>query len=212
MWRRQKRGFSPGGDSRLVRRLLVGDERAFDEFFRTFFPRLFRFAMPRLAGRTEDAEDVVQATLVKALSHLRSYRGEAALFTWLCTICRREIGAQYRHREARLTRVDLVEDSPEIRAALESLAAVTEAGPETVARTRELSRLVQLVLDRVPPRYGDALEWKYIDGMPVREIAARMGVGLKAAESVLTRARAAFREVFREVTGRPPAPRVERGV
>ena len=78
-------------DSQLVREMLAGEERAFNAFFETYFPRIYRFALPRL-GRNEDtAKDVVQATLIKAMRKLGDYRGDAALFTWLCQICRREI-------------------------------------------------------------------------------------------------------------------------
>ena len=52
------------------------------------------------------------------------------------------------------------------------------------------------LLDGLPARYGDALEWKYVEGLPVVEIAARLAVSPKAAESLLTRAREAFRDAF----------------
>src|SRR5688572_12360615 len=81
-----------GSERELVRRMLGGDEAAFDEFFADYFPRLFRFAVLRL--RDEDAaEDLVQNALIAAVRNLGSWRGEATLFTWLCTICRREISA-----------------------------------------------------------------------------------------------------------------------
>jgi RNA polymerase sigma factor (sigma-70 family) len=76
-------------DATLVRRMLEGDERAFDEFFDIYFDRVFRFALRRT--RDEDAaEEVAQATLVRAMRKLGTWRGEASLFTWLCAICRRE--------------------------------------------------------------------------------------------------------------------------
>jgi DNA-directed RNA polymerase specialized sigma24 family protein len=43
------------------------------------------------------------------------------------------------------------------------------------------------------------LEWKYVDGLSVKEIADRLAVGPKAAESLLTRARTACREVLAEI-------------
>jgi len=55
------------------------------------------------------------------------------------------------------------------------------------------------VLDYLPAHYGSALEWKYLDDLSVREIAARLGMGEKAAESLLTRARRAFRDAFTSV-------------
>jgi RNA polymerase sigma-70 factor (ECF subfamily) len=67
-------------DRGLVRRMLAGDDRAFDAFFEGYFPGIYRFALTRM--RDEDAaEDVAQATLCKAITKLRTYRGEAALFT-----------------------------------------------------------------------------------------------------------------------------------
>ena len=62
-------------------------------------------------------------------------------------------------------------------------------------------RLIQATLDNLPAHYGDVLEWKYVDGMSVKEIAAQLSVGPKAAESMLTRARTAFREAIATITG-----------
>lgn len=57
------------------------------------------------------------------------------------------------------------------------------------------------MLDRLPARYGDVLEWKYIDGRSVEEIGQRLGIGHTAAQSVLARARTAFREALDTVFG-----------
>jgi hypothetical protein len=73
-------------DKTLTRRLLAGDEPAFEEFFNDYFPRLFRFALPRVGGDEDAAEEATQAALVKAMEKLHTFRGEAALFTWLCAI------------------------------------------------------------------------------------------------------------------------------
>jgi RNA polymerase sigma-70 factor (ECF subfamily) len=124
------------------------------------------------------------------------------LFTWLCTFCRREISAFYRHRGRIPEVVPLVEDDPEVRAALSSLGALLE-GPEAAVRRKEVGRLVQVALDHLPSRYGDALEWKYLEGVPVKEIGERLGIGPKAAESLLTRARQAFRDGFTSLIRTP---------
>src|SRR6476659_9965085 len=86
----------PSGDLALARRLLAGDESAFEEFFAAYFPRLYRFARARLGGNDDAAADVVQATLIRALDKMHTYRGEAQLFTWLCTFCRWEIAAWFK--------------------------------------------------------------------------------------------------------------------
>jgi RNA polymerase sigma-70 factor (ECF subfamily) len=182
-------------DVALARRLVAGEEPAFDEFFAEYFPRLFRFASARLDVDADLAEEAVQTTLIRALQRIHTYRGEAALFTWLCTICRHEV-SRLRERTGRAGDVDLVEERPDTRAALETLA---DSNPEAQLHRKELARLVQVTLDHLPHRYGDVLEWKYIDGVSVSEIAGRLGLGYKAAESLLERARRAFREGFQSV-------------
>jgi RNA polymerase sigma-70 factor, ECF subfamily len=186
-------------DKAAVRRMLGGDEAAFEDFFETYFSRLYRFAVTRLGGDADAAEEVVQATLCKAVTKLGTYRGEAALFTWLCTFCRHEISAHFARRQRTAHDVPLIEDAPDVRAALESLGAASVDGPDERVRRRELARLVQATLDHLPNRYGDALEWKYIQELSVHEIAARLRVSPKAAESLLSRAREAFRDAFAAV-------------
>jgi RNA polymerase sigma-70 factor, ECF subfamily len=189
-------------DIALARRVLAGEESAFDEFFASYFPRLYRFALARLGGREDVAEEVVQSALIKAVAGLHTYKGEAALFTWLCTVCRREISS-WLGRVGQTREVSLFDDRPEIRATLDVMATLDLDDPESALRRRELSHLVQVTLDHLPSRYGDALEWKYIQELSVDEIADRLGLSYKAAESLLTRAREAFREGFPLVAGGP---------
>jgi len=188
-------------DSQLVREMLAGEGHAFTAFFETYFPRIYRFALPRL-GRNEDtAKDVVQATLIKAMRKLGDYRAEAALFTWLCQICRREIADHVRSQRRHSDKVLLIEDSEEVRAALESIEAPAGDDPLRRADSAELKRLVHAVLDRLPNRYGEALEWKYVEGRSVEEIGDRLGIGHTAAQSLLARARVAFRDGLEAVFG-----------
>jgi RNA polymerase sigma-70 factor, ECF subfamily len=182
-----------GGERELVRRMLGGDEGAFDEFFADYFPRLFRFAILRLRD-PDAAEDIVQTSLIAAVRHLSSWRGEASLFTWLCTICRREIAA-WQKRTSRRVIVSIEDDDPSLRAALDSISAAADDPDAGLARA-DTGRIVQLALDHLPPRYSRALEWKYLEELSVDDIAGRLQCTPKAAESLLTRARDAFRDAF----------------
>jgi RNA polymerase sigma-70 factor, ECF subfamily len=197
-------------DRVLVRRMLAGDELAFEAFFDQYFPGLYRFALSRVRCDPAAAEEVAQAALERAVTKLATYRGEAALFTWLCTFCRHEISAYYKRRGRVPQQVELTEDAPEVRAALDLLALAAD-DPERLLHRKEVARLVQVTLDHLPRRYGDALEWKYIEGRSVAEIAERLQIGAKAAESVLTRAREAFREGFGAIC-REPQPWVGEGM
>lgn len=183
-------------DRVLVEKLLARDERAFAEFFDTYAPRLFRFAMRRV-GDEDLAEEITQTTLIAAVGKLKTWRGEASLFTWLCTIARRQLLDHWR-KTARQPELRPLDDDPAVRAALESLVAAGDGADaaDQLLDDRRLAERVQITLDYLPDRYGDVLEWKYLQGLSVNEIARRLASTPKAVESTLTRARQAFREGF----------------
>lgn len=183
-------------DIKLAERLLKGDQASFDVFFNTYYPRLYRFALTRLDNDADLADETAQIVLCQALSKMATYRGEAALFTWLCTFCRYEISKQRKARARAQGDRPLVEDDPAIRSALDSLLSSSASDPDVEVYKGELQRLVTVTLDQLPSLYADALESKYVHECSVREIAARIGKTEKATESVLTRAREAFRECF----------------
>lgn len=172
----------------LIERMLAGDEAAMEELADEYFPPLYRFALARLGGDTELAREVVQTTVCKALAKLETFRGEAPLLAWLCACCRNEIRMSFRARK-RLKTVELEED----------LASEGDL-PEGALARKEKVRHVHAALDLLPPRYARALEWKYVERLPVKEIAERLRLGAKAAESLLTRARQAFREGYEQVS------------
>lgn len=183
-------------DKKLAIRLLRGDKLSFDVFFNTYFPRIYRFALLRLNHDHNLAEDTAQIVLCQALSKMSTYRGEAPLFSWLCTFCRFEISKQRKARNRAQGEATLTEDDPVVRAALESLLSETGNAPDVAAYQAELGQLVKVALDHLPALYADALECKYVHGYSVRNIGRRIGKSEKATESILTRARAAFQACF----------------
>ncbi len=188
-------------DRAVARRILAGDEASFRELFDRFFPRLYRFALARLDRDQEAARDAVQQTFCNAIERLEQYRGEAALYTWFCQICRNVITDHYRKQQRGAERVVLLEDQPNVRAILEALAAPVDDEPDTGVWRQQVHRVVEATLDTLPGHYGEVLEWKYVDGESVEEIARRLELGPKAAESLLTRARGAFRAALTDLAG-----------
>jgi RNA polymerase sigma-70 factor (ECF subfamily) len=187
-------------DQQLIQRMLAGDERAFEAFFNAYFARVYRFALPRLNGNVESAREVVLSTLTKAMRKLADFRGESGLFTWICQICRHEVVDHIRANR-RSRHVVLIDDQPDLRMAIESVEAPEEYDLVKSYGRAEVGRLVRTVLDRLPASYGDALEWKYIEGQSVETIGERLGIGTTAAQSLLARARTAFREALEKVFG-----------
>jgi len=186
----------------LVRRALDGDREAFDQIMEQAAPALFRFASRRLNHDRETTREIVQATLVKVVENLDAFRGESRLMSWMCGICRFEILAHYRAKKREAAHTDVDESLPGVHQAL-AASSGGHGRPGEDLEHRERTALVHLALDHLPEHYARALEWKYLEGLPVKEIAARLELELKAAESVLTRARAAFRALFAELAADP---------
>ena len=187
-------------DRRRARALLAGEATAFDAFFGEYFPRLYRFVLPRVEFVVADAQDICQETLLRALRRLQSYRGEAALFTWICRIASNELSDYWQRRRREGAQLVFAEDDASVQAVLAALHANEADGPEARRHQAELCRAVQITLDHLPGHFGDALEWKYLDGLSVVEIAKRLNLSTAAAQSMLQRARAAFREAFSAIS------------
>ncbi len=184
-------------DRRLARRLLRGDEQAFRAFVDEYFPRLYRYAHSRLRVEA-DVDDVVQATLAQAARRLETYRGEATLLTWLVQICRHEISRclQQSVKHTDVARPFLQDDV--LRAVVESIEIAADDTPEADSRRLEIIGLIQFALDQLPERYALALELKYIEGCSSRDIASRLHISDEATQSLLARARRAFKDVCGE--------------
>jgi RNA polymerase sigma-70 factor (ECF subfamily) len=171
----------------------AGDQRAFDEFFKDSAPRLVAFIARRTALDPATLEDIVQSALIKAVRHLASYRGEAALFTWLTEICRNELADEHRKAKRRPAHISL--DEPEAAHRWEEILRAPDA-EEPVSQLQAATERAEImrVLEGLPANYALVLEAKYGDGLSVETIALQLGLTEIAVQSMLARAREAFRQ------------------
>jgi len=159
---------------------LVADEAAFREWYDATLPRVYRYLLARCGGDEALAEELTQQTFVEAIRHRRQFAGRSDVVTWLCAIGRRKLVDHYRR-----TRADA-------RRTLRLTAPLSQA-PSTAAETR---LAVLAALDRMGPDQRLALTYRYLDQLPVRDIAQALGRSESATESLLSRARDAFRVAY----------------
>ncbi len=159
---------------------------------------LYRFCLYRLGQDVHLCEDAVQDTLVKAIAELERYdpaRSGNNIFPWLTGLARNEIRrvitrhASAAKLEALWSRMD--RDLLSLFGRLEQ-----EPFADEILQRKETREMVNTAMSQLPPHYGQALEEKYLHGKSVRELAAVWRMSEKAAESLLTRAREAFRATF----------------
>jgi RNA polymerase sigma-70 factor (ECF subfamily) len=184
----------------LVARMIAGEERAFEEFADGYLPQIYRFVHRKVSGDTDLANEIVQSTLCKAIAKLSSFRGEAALTTWICACSMNELAAHFRRKQKVGTELEFQEVEDMSAQLLGEHRSEGFEGPESAMLQRETADLVHDALDALPPHYGQVLEWKYLESLSVNEIAKRLDLGLKATESLLTRARQSFRSGYAGLT------------
>lgn len=183
------------GDRTLVERMLAGDQSAFDAFFVAYAPRVAAFVSRRSSLDRAGVEDMVQASLIKAIRNLESFRGEASLFTWLCTICRHELASLHRKMQRQPIHESADGDTA-ARDTLLELRVPSDNEPQNELELEAHRAAVAKALNSLPERYARVLEWKYGDGFSVEEIAAMLGLTPIAAQSLLARARKEFKGVW----------------
>lgn len=183
-------------DRQLVERMRAGEQSAFDEFFAICASRLTAFAARRSGLDFSSLEDIVQNTLIKAMRNLESYRGDAALLTWVTEICRHELADLHR-KTARRPVHESLDSMQAVSAAVLQLKIPEPSEPPGELEMDLRRAAIVRVLDGLPKQYALALEAKYGDGLSVDDIAKLLDVTPIAAQSLLARARDAFRNAWR---------------
>jgi RNA polymerase sigma-70 factor (ECF subfamily) len=182
-------------DRRWIERMRSGEQSAFDAFFAAYAPRIAAFVARRSSLDPAGVEDMVQASLIKAIRNLDSFRGEASLFTWLCTICRHELASL--HRKSRRQPVhESADGEGATRDTLLELRVPADHEPHNEVELEAHRAAVAKALNALPEKYGRVLEWKYGDGFSVEEIAGMLGLTIIAVQSLLARARKEFKDIW----------------
>jgi RNA polymerase sigma-70 factor, ECF subfamily len=145
----------------------------------------------QLCGHREDAEDVTQSTLLKAVQHLDGFRWEASLRTWLHRIATNECRMLRRQK----TPASLDEMLDAVTAGERSAGEPSDhdPGPEELAEEAEARRRVVAALAELPEHYRTVLLLKDGLGLRATDLAQATGTSVPAAKATLHRARRALR-------------------
>jgi RNA polymerase sigma-70 factor (ECF subfamily) len=175
-------------DNQLVLLAKGGDTGAFTELVQRHFAVCLKRALLMLRNRS-DAEDEVQNAFAKAFQGLDGFRLEGSFSAWLCRIVRNQCLMLMReHRRVGLVTVDATTES---NARLELVDQVPDQ--EHDLGSREVDSLLRRELSRVPILMRNVMLLRDVEGLPMPEVAARLGISLPAAKSRLIRARREMR-------------------
>jgi RNA polymerase sigma-70 factor (ECF subfamily) len=175
--------MEPEADEQSLRdAVLAGDQAAWRSLYDRAYGELWRYIVWRCAGARQRAEEITQETWLVAVRRIADFNPQQASFlTWLRGIAANVLRNHLRTRRAQP-------------------GAVMEPEYEESQR-RDEAELIAAALAELPERYEAALRAKYLSMQSVDEIAKEWQVSPKTVESLLTRAREAFRLAYEKLAG-----------
>jgi RNA polymerase sigma-70 factor (ECF subfamily) len=172
-------------DEELLRAHVDGDPDAFGALFARHRDRLWAVAL-RTMGNPDDAADGLQDGMVAAFRRAGSFRGEAAVTTWLHRVV---VNACLdRLRAAKIRRFDALPDDVDDRGTVVATAARDDR-PDEAAEVAERRRRVLDALATLPPEQRAALVLVDMEGYPVAEVAQMLGCAEGTVKSRCSRGR-----------------------
>lgn len=163
----------------LVRALKNQEESAYETLITLYGHRLYRSCL-LLTSDEREAEDILQDTLIKVVRHIRSFRRESSLYTWIYRIALREVQDRWRKRHPQYSVDDLSEQEDGMNV------------EEEFFRQEEIER-VREAIHTLPNHHRQVIVMFYYEKFSIAEIAKFLSVSENTVKSRLHRARRLIR-------------------
>jgi RNA polymerase sigma-70 factor (ECF subfamily) len=184
-------GFAIAGDPAepvtLVSRVLAGDPAAERELYDTHVDRVYRLAY-RMTGDSHQAEEYTQETFIKVYDRLGTFRGEAALSTWITSVALSVVLNGMRSARRRKDREHDLEQADRM------VTVERRADPDLKIR-------LKAAINALPEGYRTVFLMHDVEGFTHQEIAASLGVQEGTSKANLSRARARLRVALADFAG-----------
>jgi RNA polymerase sigma-70 factor (ECF subfamily) len=172
-------------DGELVEGVLNGDRVAQRQFYDRHVDRVFGLAL-RMTGEELAARDCTQTTFIRLFAKLKTYRGDAALATWVHAVAV-SVVLEWRRRFAREKERHVPIDVDEVTAPAVPVTVIDEG--------------VCLAIDALASPYKAVVVMHDIEGYTHDEIGAALGITVSASKARLSRARKKLRLALADYTG-----------
>lgn len=188
---------SPKGESddELLDAARAGDPHALERLIERHQAQIYRFGM-RMCRDPEDAQDVMQDTLIALARGVRELRGTATLSTWLYTVARSFCIKKRRRKHA---------DPASHTGELEQVSDPARS-PEDSAVGKQVEHALEQAIAALEPMYREVLVLRDIEGLSAAEVATVLDITEQAVKSRLHRARVAVRNQIAPLLGVPDTP------
>lgn len=171
-------------DIELRQRILSGDKAVFRAFYAQTKPILVGYIQQRIPS-TADAEEIMQDSYLSFLDSLPLFQGNSSLETFLISIAKHEIADYWRKYYA--------------KKAIHTLPFMEQIYKESIYSAAVLAHEIEATYRELHHREAQILRLKYEDGLSIKQIAQKLEISFKAAESRLFRARQSFQLAYETV-------------
>ena len=177
----------------LLERASNGDPEALQALLRSVQPQIYRFGL-KMCRHEEDAEDVLQDTLLTIARSVKDFKGASSLSTWLYAITR-SICIK-RRRKSKF--------EPDGHASVEEgVVSDPKPTPDAELSQKQTWSVVAAAIRALPVDQREVLMLRDVEGLSAKEVAEVVGQTEAAVKSRLHRARSSLRVTL---SNRPPAP------
>ena len=179
--------------------LRAGDRAEFARLVETYSPAIYRLAIKMLEN-TQDAEDILQETFIKAFRHLNTFDGRSSLSTWLYRIATNEALMALRRRKVNLVSLD--EPDETLEQEQEPLQIVDWCCmPEEELMSAEARQYLDRAIDELSPNLRVVFILRDMEGLSTQEVGEVLSLSETAVKTRLSRARLRLRELLSEYYG-----------
>jgi RNA polymerase sigma-70 factor (ECF subfamily) len=180
-------------EQRLISALQAGDERAFEEAFRLYRPRLYATAVHFMGYQDAEAEDAVQDAFLNALKGIKSFEGRSSLYTWLNAICVRCCFNRLRKRK-RL----LASQSEDIEALGVPLAKQKHEAQTSQERAVKVAAALEGLWGTLGEACQQVLALRFKEGLDLHAIKVRLNWPLGTVSSRLARCQESLKRLAKK--------------
>jgi RNA polymerase sigma-70 factor (ECF subfamily) len=187
-------GHSEVSDDDLVDGAQCGDQQAFVELCRRH-SSMVKNKILRIVRNQEDAEDALQDAVLRAYTHIPSFRRSCKFSSWLTTIGINSALMIMRKRRGRREAYQS-RNSPEPETVEPQELVDRSPGPEGIYLKQEAISLVRREIEKLSPRLRSVINQYYGSECSLEEVAKAQEISFSAAKSRLPRGRVSLRSSF----------------
>jgi len=173
-------------DTELIANALDGEQEAYQELLNRYQKTVFHIVV-KIIRNSDDAQDLVQETFMRAFNTLASYRSEFRFSTWLCKIAANCSIDYLRKKKIKAYSMDKPFETKDgtVEVEIEDKGANPE---ETLFRKQQMISIEEAI-DSLPPKYKQVIIYRHHDDKSYEEISRIMNLPIGTVKARIFRAR-----------------------